>query len=396
MTSSNNQESQLGPLYDVPEVQQASRMPGKVVLHDVTLRDGEQTPGVVFDANARLTIARALDALGVHRIEAGFPVTSPDDQEGVTAIAHDGLKSEIWGFGRALAGDVKVNASCGVKAMTLEISISDAKIAAYGLTREKVLTRVKESMSLAKSMGLKVAFMPVDLTRADMRFAEQVITEAVKEGANEVVIVDTIGVASPETITYLTGRMRSWVDVPLNVHVHNDFGLGLANTLAALKAGAYCAHVSVNCLGERAGNVDIAEVAVTLELLYGVRTGIHLNKLAATAQLLAKLSGYAISLTKPIVGERIFTRESGGVVQQLVSSPPSVEPYDPSLVGLERAIVLGKKSGKHSISHAVNRLGLKATDEQMDAALAKVKELSTRVHRTVTDDEFRKILSGGA
>jgi methanogen homocitrate synthase len=186
--------------------------------------------------------------------------------------------------------------------------------------------------------------------------------------------------------------MRSWVDVPLNVHVHNDFGLGLANTLAALKAGAYCAHVSINCLGERAGNVDIAEVAVTLELLYGVKMGIKLNKLAETAQLLEKLSGYAISLTKPVVGQRIFTRESGGVVQQLVQSPPSVEPYDPSVVGLERAIVLGKKSGKHSISAAVKRLGLNATDEQMDAALAKVKELSIKVRRTVTDDEFKKIL----
>jgi isopropylmalate/homocitrate/citramalate synthase len=392
MTSSNDTEKQLGPLYDVPEVQQASKMPPKVVLHDVTLRDGEQTPGVVFDAKARLTIARALDALGVHRIEAGFPVTSPDDAEGVREIAHAGLTSEIWGFGRALAGDVKVNADCGVKAMVLEISISDSKIAAYGLTREKVLSRVKESMSLAKSMGLKVAFMPVDLTRADMKFAELVLKEAVKEGANEVVIVDTIGVASPEAITYLTGRMRSWVDVPLNVHVHNDFGLGLANTLAALKAGAYCAHVSVNCLGERAGNVDIAEVAVTLELLYGVKMGIKLYKLAETAELLEKLSGYAISLTKPVVGQRIFTRESGGVVQQLVQSPPSVEPYDPSLVGLERAIVLGKKSGKHSISAAVKRLGLNATDEQMDTALAKVKELSIKVRRTVTDDEFKKIL----
>jgi 2-isopropylmalate synthase len=151
----------------------------------------------------------------VHRIEAGFPVTSPDDAERVRTIAHAGLKSEIWGFGRALAGDVKVNADCGVKAMVLEISISDSKIAAYGLTREKVLSRVQESMSLAKSMGLKVAFMPVDLTRADMRFAETVITTAVKEGANEVVLVDTIGVASPETVTYLAGRMRSWVDVPL-------------------------------------------------------------------------------------------------------------------------------------------------------------------------------------
>jgi isopropylmalate/homocitrate/citramalate synthase len=388
------EEKQLGPLYDIPEVQQASKMPPKVVLHDVTLRDGEQTPGVVFDSKAGLTIARALDALGVHRIEAGFPVTSPDDAERVRTIAHAGLKSEIWGFGRALAGDVKVNADCGVKAMVLEISISDSKIAAYGLTREKVLSRVQESMSLAKSMGLKVAFMPVDLTRADMRFAETVITTAVKEGANEVVLVDTIGVASPETVTYLAGRMRSWVDVPLNVHVHNDFGLGLANTLAALKAGAYCAHVSINCLGERAGNVDLAEVAVTLELLYGVKMGIKLNKLAETAALLEKLSGYAISLTKPVVGQRIFTRESGGVVQQLVQSPPSVEPYDPSVVGLERAIVLGKKSGKHSIAHAVKRLGLNATDAQMDAALGKVKELSIKVGRTVTDDEFKQIVAG--
>jgi isopropylmalate/homocitrate/citramalate synthase len=387
------EEKQLGPLYDIPEVQQASKMPPKVVLHDVTLRDGEQTPGVVFDSKAGLTIARALDALGVHRIEAGFPVTSPDDAERVRTIAHAGLKSEIWGFGRALAGDVKVNADCGVKAMVLEISISDSKIAAYGLTREKVLSRVQESMSLAKSMGLKVAFMPVDLTRADMRFAETVITTAVKEGANEVVLVDTIGVASPETVTYLAGRMRSWVDVPLNVHVHNDFGLGLANTLAALKAGAYCAHVSINCLGERAGNVDLAEVAVTLELLYGVKMGIKLNKLAETAALLEKLSGYAISLTKPVVGQRIFTRESGGVVQQLVQSPPSVEPYDPSVVGLERAIVLGKKSGKHSIAHAVKRLGLNATDAQMDAALGKVKELSIKVGRTVTDDEFKQIVA---
>lgn len=393
MTSANGSQSQLSPLYAIPEVQQASKMPPKVLLHDVTLRDGEQTPGVVFDKETRLTLARALDALGVHRIEAGFPVTSPDDREGVTAIAHDGLNAEIWGFGRCLPGDVKVNAECGVKQMTLEISISDAKIDAYGLTREKVLSRVRDGISLAKEMDLKVAFMPVDLTRADLRFAEQVLTEAVKQGAGEIVIVDTIGVATPEAITYLTHRLRSWVDVPLDIHVHNDFGLGLANSLAALKAGAHCAHVSVNCLGERAGNVDIAEIVVALELLYGVNTGIHMKKLAETARLAEKLSGYALSLTKPIVGERVFTRESGGVVQQLVSSPPSVEPFDPSIVGLERAVVLGKKSGRYSIAHALERLGLKATDEQADAALAKVKELSTRVHRAITDDEFKKIMA---
>jgi isopropylmalate/homocitrate/citramalate synthase len=394
MTDGHGQPAQLSPLYAIPEVQQAARMPRTVILHDVTLRDGEQTPGVVFDTQRRLAIARALDALGVQRIEAGFPVTSPDDREGVAAVAHAGLRAEIWGFGRCLAGDVQVNAECGVRQMTLEISISDQKIAAYGLTREKVLGRVRESMARAKELGLKVAFMPVDLTRADLRFAEQVVTEAVKEGAGEIIIVDTIGVMTPEAMAYLTRQIRSWVDVPLDAHVHNDFGLGVANTLAALKAGAHCAHVSVNCLGERAGNVDLAEVVVALELLYGVSTGIRLERLRETARLVEEQSGYKLSLTKPIVGQCVFTRESGGVVQQMLASPPSVEPFDPGLVGLERAVVLGKKSGRHSIVHALGRLGLTATEGQIDAALAKVKELSTRQRRAITDEEFKKILAG--
>lgn len=396
MMDTQGRPAQLSPLHAVPEVQQAARMPRAVALHDVTLRDGEQTPGVVFDTQRRLMIARALDALGVQRIEAGFPVTSPDDREGVAAVAHAGLRAEIWGFGRCLAGDVEVNAECGVKQMILEISISDQKIAAYGLTRERVLGRVREGMARAKALGLKAAFMPVDLTRADLTFAEQVVTAAVEEGAGEIVIVDTIGVMTPEAMAYLTRQVRNWVDVPLDAHVHNDFGLGVANTLAALKAGAHCAHVSVNCLGERAGNVDLAEVVVTLELLYGVRTGIRMEKLAETARLVEEQSGYKLALTKPIVGRFVFTRESGGVVQQMLASPPSVEPFDPSLVGLERAVVLGKKSGRHSIVHALERLGLTATEGQIEAALPKVKELSTLRRRAITDEEFKEILADGS
>jgi isopropylmalate/homocitrate/citramalate synthase len=393
MTDTHDRPAQLSPLYAIPEVQQASQMPRQVLLHDVTLRDGEQTPGVVFDTQRRLTIARALDALGVQRIEAGFPLISPDDREGVTAVAHAGLTAEIWGFGRCLPGDVQVNAECGVRRMTLEISISDQKIAAYGLTRERVMGRVREGMARAKELGLKVAFMPVDLTRADLRFAEQVLTEAANGGADEIVIVDTIGVMTPEAMAYLTRQIRSWVEVPLDAHVHNDFGLGVANTLTALKAGAHCAHVSVNCLGERAGNVDLAEIVVSLELLYGVSTGIRMEKLVETARLVEEESGYKLSLTKPIVGQCVFMREAGGVVQQMVSSPPSVEPFDPSLVGLERAVVLGKKSGRYSIIHALKRLGLQATEDQIDAALAKVKALSTLQRRAITDEEFTKILA---
>jgi methanogen homocitrate synthase len=234
---------------------------------------------------------------------------------------------------------------------------------------------------------------PVDLTRADMRFAEMVLTQAVEVGgADEITVVDTIGVASPEAIRYLVERIGQWVAVPLAIHCHNDFGQGLANSLAALKAGAGCVHVSLNCLGERAGNVDLAEVVMALKLLYGIDMGIRTERLAETTRLMEELSGNALSLTKPVVGKRIFTRESGGVVQQLLTSPPAVEPYSPETVGLERDVVLGKKSGRYSILHALGKLGLEADDEEIDGLLAEVKSRSTHEQRLVGDDELREIL----
>ncbi|HSR32375.1 MAG TPA: hypothetical protein VLY63_17570, partial [Anaerolineae bacterium] len=377
MMQDTQERSGLSPLNSHPEVRGSFHIAGQVLLHDVTLRDGEQTPGVVFDRDGRVRIARALDALGVHRIEAGFPAISEEDREGMAAIAAEGLKAEIWGFGRCLPQDVELNAACGAEQMTLEISISELKLAAYGLDRSKVLSRVKTALALAKDKGMRVAFMPVDLTRADLGFAEQVITEAVEEGhADEIVVVDTIGVATPEAIYYLTQLIRQWVTVPLAIHCHNDFGLGLANSLAALRAGATCVHASVNCLGERAGNVDLAETVMTLQLLYSTDLGIRTELLAETARLVATLSGYDLPPTRPVTGGRIFTRESGGVVQQLLTLPAAVEPYPPEIVGLEREVVLGKKSGRFSIQHAVNRLGLEASEEEIGRALAEVKERS--------------------
>jgi isopropylmalate/homocitrate/citramalate synthase len=393
MAHHTDETGQISPLNFAPEVRDGFTMPANVQLHDVTLRDGEQTPGVVFDRESRLRIARALDALGVHRIEAGFPAISKDDREGLAEIAGAGLTSEIWGFGRCLPQDVEANAACGVKQMTLEISISELKLAAYGLSRDKVLTRMLSALAKAKDLGMQVAFMPVDLTRADMQFAEKVVCQAVeKGGADAIIVVDTIGVASPEAIRYLVERIGQWVAVPLAIHCHNDFGLGLANSLAALKAGADCVHVSLNCLGERAGNVDLAEVVMALKLLYGIEMGIRTERLAETARLLEELSGYELSLTKPVVGKRIFTRESGGVVQQLLTSPPAVEPYPPETVGLERNVVLGKKSGRYSILHALGKMGLEADDDEIDRLLAEVKSRSTQQRRLIRDDELREIL----
>ncbi len=393
MEHSTGELGHTSPLNFDPEVRHGFGMPEDVQLHDVSLRDGEQTPGVVFDRESRLRIARALDALGVHRIEAGFPAISKDDQEGLAEVASAGLTSEVWGFGRCLPQDVEANAACGVKQMTLEISISELKLAAYGLSRDKVLARMLTALGKAKDLGMRVAFMPVDLTRADLQFAETVLTQAVEiGGADEITVVDTIGVASPEAVGYLVERIGQWVTVPLAIHCHNDFGLGLANSLAALKAGAGCVHVSLNCLGERAGNVDLAEVVMALKLLYGIDVGIRTERLAETARLMEELSGYELSLTKPVVGKRIFTRESGGVVQQLMTSPPAVEPYPPETVGLERDVVLGKKSGRYSIVHALGRLGLDASDEEIDRLLAEVKSRSTQQRRLVGDDELRAML----
>ncbi|MFN2183372.1 MAG: LeuA family protein [Anaerolineae bacterium] len=384
----------LSPLNIDARVLGTYQIADRIQIHDVTLRDGEQTPGVVFDREGRLRIARALDALGVHRIEAGFPAVSEEDRDALAAIVAEGLDAEIWGFGRCLPQDVELNADCGVKQMTLEISISPLKMSAYGLTQNKVMDRMLSALTLAKEKGLRVAFMPVDLTRAELPFAQEIITRAVEEGqADEIVVVDTIGVTTPEAIFQLTRWIGEWVPVPLAIHCHNDFGLGLANSLAALKAGATCVHVSINCLGERAGNVDLAEVIMTLQLLYGIELGVRTELLTETARLIETLSGYDLPLTKPITGERIFVRESGGVVQQLVTLPAAVEPYPPELVGLARDVVLGKMSGRYSIQHVLDRLGLEASDEEIDRALAEVKQRSNTRHGLIDDAEFREILA---
>ena len=384
----------LSPLNIDARVLGTYQIADRIQIHDVTLRDGEQTPGVVFDREGRLRIARELDALGVHRIEAGFPAVSEEDRDALAAIVAEGLDAEIWGFGRCLPQDVELNADCGVKQMTLEISISPLKMSAYGLTQNKVMDRMLSALTLAKEKGLRVAFMPVDLTRAELPFAQEIITRAVEEGqADEIVVVDTIGVTTPEAIFQLTRWIGEWVPVPLAIHCHNDFGLGLANSLAALKAGATCVHVSINCLGERAGNVDLAEVIMTLQLLYGIELGVRTELLTETARLIETLSGYDLPLTKPITGERIFVRESGGVVQQLVTLPAAVEPYPPELVGLARDVVLGKMSGRYSIQHVLDRLGLEASDEEIDRALAEVKQRSNTRHGLIDDAEFREILA---
>ena len=366
-----------------------------VGLYDTTLRDGEQTVGVVLSPEDKLEIARALDEAGVDRIEAGFARVSPDDEEAIRQIAAAGLRAEIWGFSRAVQADVEQLVGLGVRAAVIESPISDAKLSALGVSREKMLDRIKAAISFATENGITVAFFGVDSTRADLEFYRQAYTTAVEAGAKEVVAVDTIGVATPEATAYLVGKTVEWVDVPVHWHGHDDFGLATASAVAAVQAGATWVQGTVNGMGERAGNANLLEVALTLEALYGIPTRLDLTKARELGALVRDRSGYALAPWTPLTGDNLFTRESGAVASQF-HDPPAIEPYSADLVGAERGIVLGKKSGLDSIRLQAEELGLEVDEARHAAVLAQVKALGARERRLVTDAEFRAIIEKGA
>ena len=368
----------------------------EVGFYDTTLRDGEQTVGVVLDPEQKLELASGLAEAGVQRIEAGFPRVSEEDYEAVRLIASAGLPAEIWGFSRAVPADVEALVELGVRSAVIEAPVSELKLEALGVDREAMLERIVYAVSYAVEQGLRVAFFGVDGTRADLGYLETVYRTAAEAGAEEAVVVDTLGIASPDAVADLVGRARAWLGpgVPIHFHGHNDFGLATANAIAALRAGAGWIHGTLNGMGERAGNANIGEIALALRALYGVETGIDLARLAALSDRARELSGYELEPWKPLVGENLFRRESGAVASQF-HDPPSIEPYSSELVGAERGIVLGKKSGLDSIRIKAEELGLEVPEERRRELLAAVKRLGTERRGLVTDEEFRRLVERG-
>jgi isopropylmalate/homocitrate/citramalate synthase len=367
----------------------------EVGFYDTTLRDGEQTVGVVLTPEDKLQLARGLDALGIERIEAGFPRVSKDDWRAVQLIRDAGLNAEVWGFSRAVEADVKALVELGVGASVIESPISDLKLQALGVDREAMLERIVYAISFAVERGVRVAFFGVDGTRADPGYFETVYKTAVEAGAQEAVVVDTIGIASPEAVADLVGQTRDWLgaDVPIHFHGHNDFGLATAAALAAVRAGARWIQGTVNGMGERAGNANLPEIALALRGLYGVETNLRLDRARAFSEQLREVSGYEVEPFKPLVGDNLFRRESGAVASQF-HDPPAIEPYSSELVSAKRSIVLGKKSGIDSIRVKAEELGLDLSDDEQRDLLVHVKELGTRKRGLVTDDEFRELARG--
>jgi isopropylmalate/homocitrate/citramalate synthase len=364
----------------------------EVGFYDTTLRDGEQTVGVVLMPEEKLEIARALSEAGVERIEAGFPRVSADDWEAVKLISEAGLDAQIWGFSRAVRADVEALVELGVQASVIESPISELKLGALGVSRDEMLNRIRAAVSYAAENGILVAYFGVDSTRAEPDFYDAAYAAAIEAGAAEVVVVDTIGVAGPEAVADLVGRTRGLLgpDIPIHFHGHNDFGLATANAVAAVKTGARWIHGTVNGMGERAGNANLGEVALTLRAVYGVESALDLTKVRELADRVQELSGYELEPWKPLTGENLFQRESGAVASQF-HDPEAIEPYSSELVAADRGIVLGKKSGLDSIRIKAEELGLEIPEDRRADVLAAVKKLGTEKRGLVTDDEFRNL-----
>ena len=360
-----------------------------VGLYDTTLRDGEQSVGVVLSPEDKLEIAKALDAAGIDRIEAGFPRVSADDWLAVELVSAAGLNAEVWGFSRAVQADVEALVELGVLASVIESPISDGKLAALGVSREQMLERIRSAVSFAAGAGIKVAFFGVDSSRAELEFYRRAYETAVDAGAQEVVVVDTIGIATPEAAAFLVGQTVDWVgaQIPVHWHGHNDFGLGTAAAIAAVQAGATWVQGTINGMGERAGNADLLEVALALEALYGIPTRLDLTQARSLSQLVQERAGTPLPSWKAVTGDALFTRESGAVAAQF-HDPQAIEPYSSELVGAQRGVVLGKKSGLDSIRIAAERLELDVPEDRRAALLAAVKQRGAAKGGLVTDAEF--------
>lgn len=366
-----------------------------VRFYDTTLRDGEQTVGVIFSPQQKLAIAKKLDELGVGRIEAGFPKVSVEDGEAISLILKAGLKhSEVWGFARATRGDVEELVRLGLQASVIEVPTSDIKLKAYGISREEALRRATDAVGYATQNGIRVAFFGVDGTRADLEFLRNLYTATIDAGAKEIVLVDTIGVCTPEAAGFLVRSAREWVGerVPIHWHGHNDFGLATAIAIAAVRAGATWVHGTINGMGERAGNADIAEVALALQCLYDVPVELKLQLIREISEFIRRAAKYELEGWKPLIGDNLFLRESGAVASQF-HIPEAIEPYAAELVGARRGIVLGKKSGLDSIRLKAAELGLNVPEAQRAKILDSVKRQAIANGGLVSDEQFRTIVA---
>jgi len=364
-----------------------------ISIFDTTLRDGEQTPGVSLTSDEKLLIAQQLDKLGVDIIEAGFPMSSEGEAASVKRIVDAGLGLQVCGLARVIKSDIDTCLCCGVDMVHTFVSTSDVqRISTIKKSRDEVYQMAIDAVEYIKDHGVKCMFSAMDATRTDVDYLINIYKGVEAAHCDIINVPDTVGVSVPSATYKLISEIAANVKIPIDVHCHNDFGLAVANSLAAVEAGASQVQVTINGLGERAGNADLAETVMGLHSLYGAKTGIKTQYIVETSHLVERLTEVRMPPTMPIVGENAFAHESGihthGVLVRSDTFEPGV--MTPEMVGHRRRIVLGKHAGKHAVKQSLECSGLHPTDEQLNDILKRIKDIGDKGKR-VTDADLYAI-----
>jgi len=371
----------------------ANRAKSNVTVFDTTLRDGEQTPGISFTRQQKLGIAQQLSDIGVHAIEAGFPASSESDRESVKEIADLGLSSKVCGLARSIKSDVDTCLDCDVDMVHVFIPTSDIQREnTIRKSREEVIDITRSIVGYVRDHADLCMFSAMDATRTDWDYLIEVYRAAVEAGATIINVPDTVGVITPAAMRELITRIDTEVRCPIDVHCHNDFGLAVANTVAAIEGGASQVQVTVNGLGERAGNADLAQTVMSLESIYGIRTGISTTGLVETSRLVSRYAGLTIPPTQPIVGDNAFSHESGIHSHGVIACSETFEPgiMTPEMVGHRRRLKLGKHAGRHAVRQMLAEVRLEPDEAQLDEIVYRMKVIAGKGKR-VTDADLYEI-----
>jgi len=362
-----------------------------IEICDVTLRDGEQTPGVSFSCKEKVEIATLLDAIGVEMIEAGFPAVSENEKHCVKTIANLGLDARVCGFCRAREPDIQTAIDCDVDLVSIFIPTSELHVRLkFRKPREQVLEDSLKMIDFARDHGVQVRFAAEDASRTDLPFLKEVYRGAAEHGAVLLSFADTVGCLIPSEMHRIMTDLVATVDRPFCAHCHNDMGCAVANTLTAAEAGAFQLHTTVNGIGERAGNASLEELLVALRMKKGIDR-YDLSKLTELSHLVEQYSGVTLPRNKPVTGELAFSHESGIHIAAILEDPSTYEYFPPDLVGGERHFILGKHTGKKALEYVVASIGCELSDQQICAVLDLVKDHSE--HKcNITPEVLRKLI----
>ena len=389
----------VSPWNYLDEVTAGFQPPEKIKIHDITLRDGEQQSGIIFTKDDKIRIAEKLAEIGVHRIETGMAAVSPRDEEAIREIVKRKLGPDIFSFCRCMVKDVELAADCGVDGIVIEIPASAHLIEqGYKWPLEKAIDLSVKATARAKELGLYTVFFTIDGTRSDMNWLLDLVDRVSKDGHMDAfTLVDTFGVLSPQAATYFTKKVKERVDKPLEIHFHSDFGMGVANTINAVLAGAEVIHSTVLGIGERAGNTPMEETVMALLTMYGIDTGINYGKLNELAKLVRELSGAQIPASRPFIGDGAYNIDSGIVAgwykNVFEKNPTTLFPVRPEFVGHDAPVIqMGKKSGLDNIEIWTKRLGIHLNEADAMEVLMAVKLKSYDLKRSLTEEEFKEIV----